>query len=238
MMPWEAQLFRAGAGCPSCEGRAPEGSNAEKILERHARDVMLSGAVDDPGPWSIYHETLGAHDEGLNTKRPEWKRPEDPIVWSCDGCEAVVRQSLDVAKPSVVRTESGRFRGINGLYWEDESRYSDQDEFEKALHETLDAGLKAPDSRLIDGKPYCPHCAERCGECGLLTFEHELQLPDGKYGKGDAICQDCMAKIPTCAYCGSQLGDDEEIDDEGYGPCCHEDSEEDDEEEGADDVEG
>tara|TARA_R110002072_G_scaffold108282_1_gene235164 strand:- start:211 stop:489 length:279 start_codon:yes stop_codon:yes gene_type:complete len=43
----EAKLFRKGAGCPCCEGIAPEGVDPEGMKEAHVRQRIFRSAFDD-----------------------------------------------------------------------------------------------------------------------------------------------------------------------------------------------
>lgn len=67
MEKWEFELFRKGAGCPSCEGEA-----------------------DEPfEPTQLRHADFGDED-GLERllpgEKPKWEKPESVKLWQCDGC--------------------------------------------------------------------------------------------------------------------------------------------------------
>ena len=70
MLGWQADLFDKGAGCPCCEGSAPDGP------------VTPTEQLADP---SGSLEALS---------RPEWKRPPPTVLWACEGCQvkAVISQ--------------------------------------------------------------------------------------------------------------------------------------------------
>src|SRR5580658_10140548 len=81
MLPWEAKLFKAGAGCPSCEG----------VLNGWEPETLEDVENGDEDPF----ERIAAAERVANGTKPEWKRPEDPIHWTCDGCGVQVITNLD-----------------------------------------------------------------------------------------------------------------------------------------------
>jgi hypothetical protein len=81
MLPWEAKLFKAGAGCPSCEG-VPNG------YEPATMDDIENG---DEDPIERIHARLD-HESG---NAPKWKRPEDPVLWECAGCGVQAIKDID-----------------------------------------------------------------------------------------------------------------------------------------------
>jgi hypothetical protein len=119
---------------------------------------------------------------------------------------------------------------VSGLVWnvvgqrsrQDEAHHSE--EWEGLLEDTIgkDGHLAAPEDRLIDGKPYCTSCAEFCDHCGDLTPSTEIQMPEGRYRRGDGVCGSCYDEIPRCRRCCAELAEDEPANQEGYGPCCAE----------------
>ena len=84
MAPWEAKLFRAGAGCPCCEGE-PNGWTPEKISD-------VENGDEDPMVRIMQAEAVS---EG---KAPKWERPEDPVHWTCDSCGNSVVTDLDTGE--------------------------------------------------------------------------------------------------------------------------------------------
>ena len=195
MLAWEAKLFKAGAGCPSCEGEAPEGTDVEACELEHAKNVVLDVADDDPHAYEIANR-LGVL--ALSKDRPAWKRPEDMICWSCESCRASVMLDADDNKT---------------LYWISK-KYKCDTLLERRWDEALIATAKnadhsAPLNLTINKTAYCPGCVEECGECGSLEFADNLILPQGHYGKDEAVCEDCYAKIPTCYECGEQFEENE-----------------------------
>lgn len=77
MLPWESKLFKAGAGCPSCEG-VSNGWTPTSVFD-------IDNGDEDPMDRIVAHENVTA----------KWTRPEDPKHWECDGCGVQVRTDLD-----------------------------------------------------------------------------------------------------------------------------------------------
>jgi hypothetical protein len=84
MLPWEADLFRQGAGCPTCEGVPPEGGWEPTSIG----DV--ENGDEDPYDRILARE---AHESGT---APAWVRPQDPILWECAECTTKVYKDLDL----------------------------------------------------------------------------------------------------------------------------------------------
>lgn len=76
MLPWEATLFKAGAGCPSCEG-VSNGWSLTSLSD-------IENGDGDPMDRLIAVEST-----------VKWERPVDPTHWECDGCGVQVRADLD-----------------------------------------------------------------------------------------------------------------------------------------------
>ncbi len=78
MLPWEADLFLKGAGCPSCQGKAPDGAD---FAFEHAHSLIFNGFDD-----------YGHHDAGMEaaseqaTARPVWAMPDPKLKWKCAAC--------------------------------------------------------------------------------------------------------------------------------------------------------
>ena len=224
--PWEAKLFSEGAGCPSCKGVAPAGCNLEDAAEAHARSIIMG---DDDGDEGI--QALAVLDASV---RPAWKRPENPVIWECAGCGSQVCRDLDVTGVEIVRPRPYEsFRPyVSGLVWNvvgqpsrlDEAHHPD--EWEGLLQDTIteakEGSFAAPGDRKIDGKPYCTSCAEFCDHCGDLTLSSEIQMPEGRYRRGEGVCGSCYDEIPRCGRCCAELAEDEPTNHDGYGPCCAE----------------
>lgn len=81
MLPWEADLFRKGAGCPCCEGQS--NGFAPATLED------IENGDEDPMDRINARED---HEAGL---APKWERPADPVHWECDACGVQAITDLD-----------------------------------------------------------------------------------------------------------------------------------------------
>lgn len=218
MAPWEYELFKKGAGCPCCAGKSPDGIDR---TEDHLRSVVFNH--EDPDSFALLHAP--------DAKRPEWKRPPDPVLFECPGCGAKLTRDLDFASScgddlewTVPNTPS------YGRRWRDWP--IDLDE----LHE-------------VAGKKYCPGCVVMCAgdgcthiiftsstsASGQILFGDTYDVgashadPRDPY-HGGSICTRCLEAIPTCSQCGEPIGDVEETDEDGRGECCAETSEGDEEE--------
>lgn len=202
MAKWEYALFREGAGCPSCEGVTPEGADSEALAYAAAKGQVFDG-TDDDGLVDNFVAVAG----GLG--RPEWKRPADPVVWSCEGCDAHVVRDLDTG--DLEWRELGK-----GLY---------------NLPHNVDRH-DPPESApyTVDGKGYCGCCASECSDCDKHVFNSDTstngtQLYGDTYDPGasfphplnyhSTVCVDCLEAIPSCPDCGEHYEDDEDAE-----ACC------------------
>ena len=84
MLRWEADLFRAGAGCPACEGVAPEGVEA---TEAHLRSVVME--AESPDGFGLL----------AGTTAPKWAEPDEPVLAQCDCCPSEIRRSHEDNEP-------------------------------------------------------------------------------------------------------------------------------------------
>lgn len=237
MAPWEAKLFRAGAGCPCCKGQAPLGADLDAAAEAHARSVLMNDAEEDATVFAAIAVVEAP-------ERPPWQRPEDPMIWACEGCGSKVFRDLDVSRVEIARPGPHDFfrTYTSGIAWKIEGQRARQheawhgDEWEQVLQDVIaeaagpgqrpgygpveDGKLAAPGDRRIDGRPYCPACASACAACGTLTLDDDMHMPEGKCHDGDAVCASCFDKIPRCVHCGAEWGEETPFNHEGYGPCC------------------
>lgn len=75
MLLWEAKLFKAGAGCPSCEGQAPETGQFQPTSI-----ADIENGDEDPAV------RLSVHEDYAQGIAPVWERPKDTLLWSCASC--------------------------------------------------------------------------------------------------------------------------------------------------------
>ena len=189
MLPWQKKLFLAGAGCPCCEGIAPEDSDPEAIHCSAMKEQIFNG-VDDP---EVMHSLMDPK------PRPEWIRPDDPALWQCSGCTVTVRRDLDEYDPEQAIYFDKRIAG----YYHDP--YHGHVATESPEHE-------------IAGQPVCPVCYTECGECGTGLFSGHadpvdiydtggsLSHPDSGYYEGRRICPACHASLySTCEGCSAEI---------------------------------
>lgn len=88
MAGWEAKLFLARSGCPSCVG---EPSGEPLAFSEQWGLAILTRGLDDYG----HHDALA---QDFSAEPPKWERPEDEEVWACqaeDCCNAVLRDPDD-----------------------------------------------------------------------------------------------------------------------------------------------
>lgn len=193
MLPWEAVLFKKGAGCPCCEGESPEGVTLDAAREAQARSIIFDAGTDDPPAYESMN-TLG-----LDAPRVPWERPEDSIVHSCQSCGAEIRRNIDSA---VLEVDEDTHDHAVGLYWQG-GRFQELHHHDRNWEDILIACIARkgklhdgpPAAWLLNGRFHCPGCAENCGECGELFPSEDLILPEGKCHVGDAVCEDCLGTI-------------------------------------------
>lgn len=212
MPAWEADLFRKGAGCPSCEGSATP-SVRRRSQDRHTKAVLLSGATDDPHAFTF----AIANSMEVAGNVPAWERPNAVTLLQCNGCENHIKSDPDVRKPYVEKLSHEEW--AVGVTWAGKpylQLHFHGEEWDKSLVAFVGGKYEL----VLGEKQYCPGCVEPCSKCGAITAAEEMMLPDGSFGKDEALCPSCFEQIPTCIYCGSQLEEDDEVDLDGYGPCC------------------
>jgi hypothetical protein len=175
MLPWEAALFKRGAGCPSCEGK----SNG---WEPQTIDDVENGDGDPM-------ERIAAHENGAAIA---WKRPADPVHWTCDGCGVEVVTDLD--------TNELEYRvpfGAKCRQWYASHRF--------------DRGAPEKEPAHVFGEwKVCEFCLDRCADCGTEISTH-LEFGD-PYADGyafpqpgsytDSVCTDCFEQY--CSECESR----------------------------------
>jgi len=84
MAPWEADLFRKGAGCPCCKGET-NGYAPERLSD-------VDNGDEDP------MDRIVAAERVADGTKPPWIRPEDPTLWTCDACGVRVVRDLDTGE--------------------------------------------------------------------------------------------------------------------------------------------
>lgn len=197
MLEWEARLFKAGAGCPSCEGQEP--TDAETLDPSVREDLRIESARsmadgwDDPDSFPLVLDIFTEAVTGKAPKRPEWKEPERPKLWTCAGCNA-----------SVVREWGGLVEKSTELAWTggDKVHYWHGIAFKRG--DSLDRGdIDAEPPHKIADKPYCDLCAQTCdGDTCRDSIFSRSDLFDDTYSPGasfpgprhhnDSLCLACF----------------------------------------------
>ena len=218
MAPWEYDLFRRGAGCLGCEGCRPEGVSPDEALGGHLGSLLFDEGCDDPDDFSRLGGGCG--------DRPKWERPEDDVLFECAGCDSRLLGNVDFPKdcefyrywhtPTVDRYYHHRPTDRRG----DHDWSTDLDDLFEVDYDK-------------EKRKYCYACADACSDCGETILTNEsctgTFLVTDTYDPGAShadprnyrsICTACFEAIPTCGYCGSVLGEDEDTDSEGRGECC------------------
>jgi hypothetical protein len=177
MFPWEAKLFKAGAGCPSCQG-IPNGWEPKTLSD-------VENGDEDPMLRIIAAEAVE------NGTAPKWERPEDPVHWECDGCGVQVITNLDTFdfdKDEAIEYRCPPlFKG---------NRY-------KVEH--YGCPEKEPAHVFENGNRICEFCLEHCDECGTAlcstidsdTYDegYSLPSPEGDYYGKNSVCVDCLNTV-------------------------------------------
>ena len=202
MAPWEADLFRKGAGCPCCEGEPPESGIAEPTCL-----ADIDNGDEDP------MVRLNAYEAALEGKAPKWERPDNPVIWECSACGVQVVRDLDYDEHSEYAHAWHVPRGSNASNWW-ASHYFDGTPDLEPMHKHEDMCL-------------CENCYCSCDNCGAdlcsnptddMETEHPLySFPQDCYGR-KRFCYDC--ECSKCMECG-------ELPDECT---CQDDAEEDEDE--------
>ena len=179
---WEFELFRKGGGCPCCQGESD--LDQDTGLELHLRSVVFGG-TDEPDIFEELHNVDGA-------PRPEWREPEESVVWKCDGCGVKVVRSNERpynCKPDDPQwLEWGTPLGGRARYW---NRAVEQEPYAE-----LEMGG--------DTFYFCDECASHCDECGevVVTASGDwveaaaMKSPESSdYYNPDWVCSECYFTV-------------------------------------------
>jgi len=174
MLHWEAKLFRQGAGCPSCKGEAPiEAWHPTRISD------VENGDGDE-------HERIAAYERYQSGLAPAWKRPDDVVLWTCDGCGV----------QSIVNADNGEL----GYYVPFKSKADDW----YVSHNFRDVEpSQEPAHKFTDGRCVCSCCLVYCDICGKHLCDkmsHDdaydegvaFRKPGSDYYEPDHVCVDCL----------------------------------------------
>lgn len=201
MMAWEARLFKAGAGCPSCEGISPEGdTDAEADARQLAGVESMASNWDDPDSFPAVLDTFAEAAGAPRPKRKPWAAPNPKVLWKCEGCEVETIEALQLSlcEPNAP-DQAFAWRGGKRVHYVRGAGFT-YGEF--SAHEDP----QREPFFTIDGKPYCPGCAQVCDGAGCVAsiFQRsELQgdaydagssfMLEGEYH--DAYCLECYERL-------------------------------------------
>lgn len=194
MLPWEAKLFKAGAGCPCCKGERPEKPFEPATLsdiENGDEDPMLR---------------IVAWENATSGKAPKWERPADPILWACEGCGVQVIKNQDSGELEYHLPPKAK-----GAQWYNSHPYYKGEPEAKPAFE-FEGG---PGNTK---RPVCEFCLDHCDHCGkevCSTLEYGDTYDHGNCAPHETwhvICMDCVGN--QCSDCGGFY-------DDGSCDCAH-----------------
>ncbi len=209
VMAWEAKLFKAGAGCPSCEGVSPEGDSEQASDARTiAAAEAASNEWDDPESFGLVRDVLASAVTGKMPARRQWKAPEQKVLWQCAGCEvkavASLRFSLCEENPPDQQREwqgGQRVHYLRGVAFKTSDIPGQDDPEETAPH-------------TIDGKPYCDNCAQTCdGDGCRASIFQRSDLQGDAYDAGSAFSLEGEYHDSYCVACFEQLSSEQAAED-------------------------
>lgn len=179
MTLWESKLFRAGAGCPGCEGEAPASGPWEP-----------TGILDFENAGRDEGERIAAYGRALDGKAPKWERPTPAVLWTCDGCGVTVERNPDDDSLEYVLP-----RGAKGAQWYHSHCYDDSNATAEPAHTFGESKV-------------CDYCRTFCDECGApicSTLEYGDVYDEGyshpntdRFG-ASGWCTACVEK--RCSEC-------------------------------------
>lgn len=182
---WEYDLFRAGKGCPSCEGVRPEGADPDELDERRYRRLLMNGP-DDPDAFGLAIAGLDPAPAGDGS---EWIEPPEKIIWQCAGCDAQVIISNECPYDGAQLHQDDEI----WLLWEEGHGTSQGNEPER----------EPP--YVWDDQPICGECMTECEECSTPVF---VGAAEGRFVEdacdpgasfpgpaGETVCYTCLDKL-------------------------------------------
>lgn len=167
MAPWEARLFKQGAGCPSCEGVEPDPPFEPMTF------ADIENGDEDP------IERLHAYEN--RAQRPRWERPPLVTLYSCECCGTKVSEDPGAETDDDVIVVHGR-----------ESYALERD----YASEEIRSGVDLQGHRVCPAcVETCSECGKQL--CGALSDDpydglFSAPRPGDPYGR-DVVCIDCLA---------------------------------------------
>ena len=204
MLAWEARLFRAGQGCPCCEGQAPE----------HApRFETLSDFENGDECELARIEQRAAVEAGK--PRAEWKSPDPVLLWECDGC------GLQVVRDESECWLDGREVKGDSLAYHAPPKSQARQWYGSHPYTSRSADPTEAPAATIGESKICEFCLSHCAHCGA---EVSTQIQGDTYDPGWCASHEAHGFNEVfCIEC-HESGELDETDDET------EDAEEDDDE--------
>jgi hypothetical protein len=205
MMAWEAKLFKAGAGCPSCEGTPPEGETDADADARSIRSAeTMADAWDDPDSFPHVLDTFASAVGAPMPKRAEWKEPAREVVWTCEGCKAQAVKPLAFSLCEPNKGSNAWLEWANGerVHYSHGIAFARGDSLDSELHHDPDANNgrggtvrcsvahDLDEAHRVNGKPYCDKCAGMCQapSCTTVVFLRSDLDPGDPYAPGASFC--------------------------------------------------
>lgn len=172
MLSWEAVLFKAGAGCPSCTGES-NGYAPATIFD-------VENGDEDPIERIIAAERVA---EGT---APKWERPADPVHWTCDGCGVEARTDIDSGELMYEVPWKSKAHS----WYSSHSFYNATPEKEPA--HTFKNGNKVCEFCLT----HCSECSAPLSEhLDLEMYDEGYALPSPADSHHSHVCEDCLSKV-------------------------------------------
>jgi hypothetical protein len=196
MAPWEAKLFRLGAGCPACKGQAPEGG----LVEPRAINDF---ANDDADPL-IRIMQFEARD-----RRPKWAPPEPVVLWTCAGCGVKARTMPASDTPNELEYHVPSSAPARQWWSSHPFHRTDMIPDKEPAHV-----FKGDAHR--EAQPVCEFCLSHCDDCGApisSLIETHDSYDDGvsfphPHNHCSALCINCLEE--RCSSCGCRYGEGED----------------------------
>jgi hypothetical protein len=188
MTIWEWKLFRAGAGCPCCEGVVPEGGKFEpKTIE----DCEIGD--EDPMDFILASEST-----------VKWVKPEAKVIATCECCGTRIIEDLDA--PTDGDTKPPHIWDVNTKTpgW-----FSIKNKLDDFLHSIHSYWGK-------DGPKVCPACVGECDNCGkeILDGPDSDTLCPDVYSPGWSAQAPDGAMQVWCIECHENYSEDDPEEDD------------------------
>jgi len=181
MEPWEAKLFKAGSGCPCCQGVGNFEPQTIEDVENGDDDPMLR---------------INAWEDRQNGKAPKWEKPEPKVFWTCDGCGVQV-----IGDPSLPEKHEDFLQYDTPIGAKCNQWYNS--------HPFWRGIPKKEPAHIFGENKVCEFCLDHCDRCSepiCSTLDYDDMYDEGHsfphpYNYDRAICVNCLEE--TCGECES-----------------------------------